>query len=270
MAANPPVWYLVISGSWFIKTASECSRIHSRESSACSTEVRPPGGSSSPSGRRVAGDVEHALAGVEHRLVSLECPGVCSSRTPGGPRFEAFSSGDYQITRAYQERTLDPDNFYSLVIKFGGPINTTACSNPDVDALIDQAAASTDEAKRQQVYSQIRKTVREEASISIVHYETLDYLMTKDVVGSTVTPTLDRTSRTWASPGERVTWSPARLGPDRGSHKAQLSSRCASREQPQAIGGASSGRGIRCRVRWYAARALSAASGNACKYFCVV
>ncbi len=105
--------------------------------------------------------------------------------------FEAFSSGDYQITSAYQERTLDPDNFYSLVIKSGGPINTTAYSNAEVDGLIDKAAAATDEAERQQLYSQIRATVREEAPIIFVHYETLNYLMTKDVVGSTVTPALE-------------------------------------------------------------------------------
>ena len=29
--------------------------------------------------------------------------------------FDRFSKGDYQITSAYQERTIDPDNFYSLV-----------------------------------------------------------------------------------------------------------------------------------------------------------
>ncbi len=105
--------------------------------------------------------------------------------------FEAFSAGKYQITSAYQERTLDPDNFYSLVIKSGGPINTTAYSNPAVDALIDKAAASTDEALRRQLYTEVRKTVREEAPIIFVHYETLNYLMTKDLVGSTVTPTLE-------------------------------------------------------------------------------
>jgi hypothetical protein len=36
--------------------------------------------------------------------------------------FDAFSTSKYQITSAYQERTIDPDNFYSLVIKSGGPI----------------------------------------------------------------------------------------------------------------------------------------------------
>lgn len=105
--------------------------------------------------------------------------------------FDDFSTGNYQITSAYQERTLDPDNFYSLVMKSGGPINTTAYSNPQVDKLIDQAATSTDEVERKSLYTQIRKIVREEAPIIFVHYETLNYLMQKKVVGSTVTPTLE-------------------------------------------------------------------------------
>lgn len=105
--------------------------------------------------------------------------------------FDAFSKGDYQITSAYQERTLDPDNFYSLVIKSGGPINTTAYANPTVDALIDQAAASTDEAARAKLYTQIREIVRNDAPIIFVHYETINYLMQKNVAGSVVTPTLE-------------------------------------------------------------------------------
>ncbi len=63
--------------------------------------------------------------------------------------FDAFVKGNYQITSAYQERTIDPDNFYALVIRTGGAINTTAYSNPDVDALIDQARVETDDATRQ-------------------------------------------------------------------------------------------------------------------------
>lgn len=105
--------------------------------------------------------------------------------------FDAFSKGDYQITSAYQERTIDPDNFYALVIKTGGSINTTGYSNPEVDKLIDQAAASTDDAARKALYTQIRQIVREEAPLIFVHYETINYLMQKKVVGSTVTPTLE-------------------------------------------------------------------------------
>ena len=34
--------------------------------------------------------------------------------------FNAFIKGNYQITSAYQERTIDPDNFYALVIHARG------------------------------------------------------------------------------------------------------------------------------------------------------
>ena len=104
--------------------------------------------------------------------------------------FDNYSSGDYQITSAYQERTIDPDNFYSLVIKSGGPINTTFYSNPEVDALIAQASAASDDAARKDLYQQIRAIVTEDAPLVFNHYETVNYLMNKNVVGSKITPTL--------------------------------------------------------------------------------
>ena len=109
--------------------------------------------------------------------------------------FSQFSKGDYQITSAYQERTIDPDNFYSLVLRSGGPINSSKYSNPEVDDLIDQARTETDEAKRQGLYTEIRKIVREDAPLIFVHYETINYLMNTNVVGSTVTPTLELNMR---------------------------------------------------------------------------
>jgi peptide/nickel transport system substrate-binding protein len=104
--------------------------------------------------------------------------------------YDAFVNGNYQITSAYQERTIDPDNFYSLVIKSGGPVNTTGYSNPEVDALIDKAAASVDKTERMGLYRQIREIVTKDAPLVFVHFETLHYLMNKNVTGSTITPTL--------------------------------------------------------------------------------
>jgi peptide/nickel transport system substrate-binding protein len=104
--------------------------------------------------------------------------------------FDAYSTSKYQITSAYQERTIDPDNFYSLVLKSGGPINTVQYSNPEVDALIDKAAASADEAERKGLYRQIRTITSNDAPLVFVHFETLNYLMNKNVTGSAITPTL--------------------------------------------------------------------------------
>jgi peptide/nickel transport system substrate-binding protein len=63
-------------------------------------------------------------------------------------------------------------------------------SNPAVDALIDKAAASSDEATRKDLYKQIRTTVTSDAPLVFSHYETLNYLMNKNVTGSAITPTL--------------------------------------------------------------------------------
>jgi peptide/nickel transport system substrate-binding protein len=104
--------------------------------------------------------------------------------------FDQYSSGDYQITSAYQERTIDPDNFYSLVTRSGGPINTTFYSNPDADALIDQASASADDDARKDLYRQIRTIVTADAPLVFAHYETINYLMNRTVTGSEITPTL--------------------------------------------------------------------------------
>ena len=104
--------------------------------------------------------------------------------------FDAFISGNYQITSAYQERTIDPDNFYALVLRTGAPVNTSGYSNPDVDALIDKAAASADTVERKALYQQIRAMVTSDAPLVFAHYETLNYLMNKNVTGSVITPTL--------------------------------------------------------------------------------
>jgi peptide/nickel transport system substrate-binding protein len=108
-----------------------------------------------------------------------------------GVWFNAFIKGDYQITSAYQERTIDPDNFYALVIHSGGDINTTGYSNPQADQLIDQARTETDEQTRFDLYKQLRQIVFDDSPIIFAHYETINYLMQKDVVGSTVNPTLE-------------------------------------------------------------------------------
>lgn len=104
--------------------------------------------------------------------------------------YDNFVKGTYQITSAYQERTIDPDNFYSLVLKSGGPINSTGYSNKDVDALIDKAASSDKDADRKELYRQIRTIVTKDSPLVFVHFETLHYLMNTNVTGSGITPTL--------------------------------------------------------------------------------
>jgi peptide/nickel transport system substrate-binding protein len=112
--------------------------------------------------------------------------------------FDRFSKGKYQITSAYQERTIDPDNFYALVLKSGAPINATGYSNPALDRLIARAASETNEARRRRLYTQIRRVIFDDAPLIFVHYETLNYLMRSNIHGSTINPTLElRAENIW-------------------------------------------------------------------------
>ena len=105
--------------------------------------------------------------------------------------FDRYVKGDYEITSAYHEGTIDPDYFYSLAIRSGASLNASFYSNEDVDAMIDEAKAEPDESKRKDLYTGIRQIVSEEAPVIFVHYETINYLMKKDVKGSTVNLTLE-------------------------------------------------------------------------------
>ncbi|HSL33767.1 MAG TPA: ABC transporter substrate-binding protein [Candidatus Limnocylindrales bacterium] len=112
--------------------------------------------------------------------------------------FDRFVKGEYEITSAYQERTIDPDNFYALVLRSGGSINTSGYANPEFDKLVDDARKETDEAKRKEMYVAIRQIAFEDVPILFAHYETINYLMRKAVNGSTVNPTLElRMGNVW-------------------------------------------------------------------------
>ncbi|HET9519835.1 MAG TPA: ABC transporter substrate-binding protein [Candidatus Limnocylindrales bacterium] len=105
--------------------------------------------------------------------------------------FDRYVKGDYEITSAYHEGTIDPDYFYSLAIRSGASLNASFYANAEVDAMIDEAKAEPDESKRKELYMGIRQAVAEEAPVIFVHYETINYLMRKDVMGSTVNLTLE-------------------------------------------------------------------------------
>lgn len=105
--------------------------------------------------------------------------------------FDRYLKGDYEITSAYHEGTIDPDYFWSLDIHSGASLNASFYSNAEVDSMIDQARSETDEAKRKDLYMAIRETVQGEVPVHFVHYETINYLMRNDVMGSTVNPTLE-------------------------------------------------------------------------------
>jgi peptide/nickel transport system substrate-binding protein len=104
---------------------------------------------------------------------------------------DRFVKRQYQITSAYQERTIDPDNFYSLLLTRDATLNVTGYDNPHFDALVTQAREMTDFAARKAVYAKVRKIMFDDVPNIFVHYETLNYAMQPKVHGSEVLPSLE-------------------------------------------------------------------------------
>ena len=77
------------------------------------------------------------------------------------------------------------------MLKSGAAINASGYKNPAVDKLIEQAAATTNMAKRKALYSQVRKQALGDAPLIFTHFETINYAMRKQVTGSTINPTLE-------------------------------------------------------------------------------
>ena len=104
--------------------------------------------------------------------------------------FDRYAKGNYDMTSAYWSGTIDPDNFYSTQMVTGSPNNDTKYTNPTLDALIKKARETSDPAQRKTMYEAIRKIVWDEAPLVFLHYETINYLMTSKISGSTVNPPL--------------------------------------------------------------------------------
>ncbi len=105
--------------------------------------------------------------------------------------FDRYAKGDFELTSAYWSGTIDPDTFYSAQLVSTSPNNYCKYTNAEVDKLSQQAKTETDQAKRKALYEKIRAIVWDESPVVFAHYETINYLMSKKVNGSTITPVLE-------------------------------------------------------------------------------
>jgi peptide/nickel transport system substrate-binding protein len=98
---------------------------------------------------------------------------------------------DYELTLAFQEQLVDPDNFWSLLWTSEAEQNVTGYRNPAVDALVKQAAATTDQNARREHYARIRRMVLADAPTLFTAYTPIGYATRASVLGSRVSPTQD-------------------------------------------------------------------------------
>jgi len=78
---------------------------------------------------------------------------------------------------------LDPQDFLSVLLHTGAPENRTAYSNKAYDALLDQADAGTDPAKRMALYRQAERIVVDDAPWAPIYYQRDLELMKPGVSG---------------------------------------------------------------------------------------
>lgn len=98
---------------------------------------------------------------------------------------------DYQMTLAFQEQIVDPDNFWSLIWTSNATENVTGYRNPAVDSLVAQAVTTTDLNARKALYGRIRTAVLNDAPTLFTTYTPLVYAARRNVAGAQVSPAQD-------------------------------------------------------------------------------
>ena len=90
-------------------------------------------------------------------------------------------AGNYQSTDYDWSGRIDPDgNIYNL-LHTGGGLNQTKYSNPQVDQLLDQTRAATDQSKRKDLFLQAQKLFVDDAPMAWYAYAPA-YLLTRPTV----------------------------------------------------------------------------------------
>lgn len=82
----------------------------------------------------------------------------------------------------------DPENFLDVLFRSGSGENHTAYGSPAVDALLDQAAVETDEARRHELYRQAERQILADAPVIPLYHDVEHTLVKPYVRGLEITP----------------------------------------------------------------------------------
>jgi peptide/nickel transport system substrate-binding protein len=93
---------------------------------------------------------------------------------------------------------IDPDGNIYNQFRTGGSLNDTKYSNPQVDALLDQARATTDQAQRKTLYQQAQKIIVDDAAFAFYSFPSAFEISRPNVQGVQVyADYIMRFERTW-------------------------------------------------------------------------
>jgi len=82
----------------------------------------------------------------------------------------------------------DPENFLSVLFRTGSGENMTDYANPEVDALLDESAATEDEARRYELYQEAEQRILEDAPLIPIYHDVQYTLVKPYVRGLHITP----------------------------------------------------------------------------------
>lgn len=118
--------------------------------------------------------------GIEIELRSYESFGTFLSEIDEDrfPMFGLGWVGDYP----------DPENFLDVLFRTDSPENHMNYSNPEVDALLDEAAVETDEARRWELYREAEQLILEDVPLIPISHDVEHMLIKPYVRGLEVTP----------------------------------------------------------------------------------
>ncbi len=95
---------------------------------------------------------------------------------------------------------IDPDGNMYAFWHTGGSFNDGRYSNPQVDQLLDQARATTDQAQRKQLYQQAQKIIVGDVGYVFVYDQVVPQISSKKVQNFTLIPDgINRLAEVWTS-----------------------------------------------------------------------
>ena len=80
-------------------------------------------------------------------------------------------SGDFIASFSNLTPTTDPDQYIYSYVRTGQGVNRARYSNPNVDALLDKARQSTDQATRKAAYVEAQQLILDDAPLMYTHLD---------------------------------------------------------------------------------------------------
>ena len=102
-----------------------------------------------------------------------------------GTWWATFGDGDYDISRGgYPMEAANTDSCYYDMFHSTGTFNVSRISNPEIDALLDEARVSLDSERRNEIYIQVNQILSEEAYYIPLYFSASMLVYNPDLQGA--------------------------------------------------------------------------------------